>query len=211
MILGVDVSSYTTTVDWPQLRTNGIQFAYARTCDGLNEDKLYRLHTIGARNAGVAIGGYQFGHPSMNVKDCAEFFLSLVSMVELRPVVDLETLSQGHVPDNAGEWADQWCELVKAAMLSLWPDSVNARRGPIVYASTSYMAVMRDQKRSAFGPTGWDWWDAEYRAGVGVHGDPTQPMRAGAIAWQYSGDVAIKGQVGLFDEDVAADLDRLRV
>ena len=209
---GVDVSSYQSVIDWRQLRIDGVEFAYARTCDGETEDAAYVHHTTAARVEGLLAGGYQYGHPSMDLQASVDFFLARVSMRELRPAIDMETLAKRpdgtlHVPDNAADWTDAWCEKVKAALASLFPGSQGAKLGPLVYASSSYMATMRVLKPAAFGSMGWDWWAAEYRG----DSNPSDTPPAGSVAWQYAGDVPLKGQVGLWDLDVTADLDRLRV
>jgi GH25 family lysozyme M1 (1,4-beta-N-acetylmuramidase) len=198
--LGVDVSTYQPVIDWRQLRIDGRVFAYAKCCDGLALDLCHPKHIVGARAANILAGSYQFGHPSMDVNACAHFFLQHCDLTELRPAIDMESLALGLVPSNAGIWADQWCEIVKAAMLAL--GTRGAGRGPLIYASTSYWATMRAQHLDV---GGWDWWAAEY------HGDndPNGHAPAGSAAWQYAGNVPLRGQVELWDLDVTSDLDLL--
>lgn len=214
MIRGVDVSLYQPRVDWRQLRADGFEFFYARCCEGTVPDELHGTHLANGRAAGLVGGSYQFGHPSMDVEACAEFFLARASLIhgQLRPVLDMESLSTGddgkkRVPENAGEWTDQWCEIVKTALMRLFPDSFGARRGPIVYASKSYWEAMCILRPSVGGPLGWDWWNAEY-----VNGTPCQPKTPlPYVAHQYAGNVALAGQVGLWDLDAVYEdsLERL--
>ena len=194
-VKGVDVSIYQRNVDWAQLRVDGFQFFYARACDGSSVDPTHDGHIAAGRAAGLLGGSYQFGHPSMPVEALVATFLAKASIVpgQLRPVIDMETLSEGHVPENAGEWADRWCELVKE----------QTGTEPIIYASTSYWTTMNHLRPSVGGPMGWDWWAAQYS----INPPTSWPW----VAWQNFGDVTLSGQVGKWDLDVTRDLDALRV
>jgi lysozyme len=195
-VLGVDVSVYQPKVNWPQLRSDGRVFMYARCCDGLVLDGMHEQHLQGAASAGIAGGSYQFGHPSMDVAALVKFFLLYCDASVLRPCIDMESLSNGQVPTNAGQWADTWCELVKQAL----------HVEPVIYASTSYWQMMK-----ALCPTvgGWDWWAAEYRG----DNNPNDPPPTGCVAWQFAGNVPLSGQAGLWDLDVVPgdSFDALRV
>lgn len=207
-VLGVDVSAFQPHVNWPQLRTDGYRFAYARCCDGLVLDLYHDGHVANAQAVGLAVGSYQFGHPSMDVDRLATFFLEHADVTELRPVIDMETLSHGAVPENAAEWADQWCELVKAA----------TGTEPIIYASLSYWRTMCTLKPDVGGALGWDWWCAAYESGVGHLNfadleRPPKPVGLPYVAWQFAGNVTLPGQSGFWDVDVVLDesCDVLRV
>jgi len=193
-LYGVDVSQYQPHVDWSALVRDGYgSFAYARCCEGTTLDPLHAVHVLNARAAGVPIGSYQFGHPSQDCATLVAAFLAHAHLIELRPVIDMETLSDGHVPTNAASWADDWCERVKAA----------TGLEPIIYASTSYWRTMLVLKPEIGGPLGWDWWAAQF-------GGTRPPL---SIAWQERGNVALPHQVGLWDVDSvdAPDVGALRV
>lgn len=222
MIFGTDVSFFQPRVDWKQLRIDGNRFMYARCTEGIVPDKTHDVHLVNARNEDQAGGSYGVGHPTQKVEDLVDAFLARASLVkgQLRPVLDIETLSRGpdgkqHIPDNAGSWSDAWCEIVKTRLVQLFPDSFGARRGPIIYASASYFLTMRVQRPSIGGPFGWDWWNADYT------GSPNKPTKLGTadlppyVAHQFAGNVTMKGQVGYWDRDVIYDdeegLERLRL
>lgn len=203
MIYGVDVSSFQPKVDWHQLRLDGYAFASVRCCEGLALDGMHDQHIADAKSEGFIVGSYQVGHPSQDVTKLAEFFLqhAHIEAGHLKPSPDMETLSNGHVPANAGPWTDEWCEIVKRA--------TGASSMP--YAAPSYYLTMLAQRPSLGGPFGWDWWLAWYCGA-------TQPKTyAGQsltyAAHQFAGNVTITGQVGTWDRDVAyADnLDRLTI
>lgn len=222
MVFGTDVSFFQARVDWKQLRIDGNRFFYARCTEGVVPDKTHDIHLVNGRGEDQAGGSYGVGHPSQKVDDLVDAFLARASLVkgQLRPVLDIETLATGpdgrkHIPDNAGAWSDAWCERVKSYLVSKFPESFGARRGPIIYASASYFLTMCAQRPSVGGPFGWDWWCADYT------GLPNKPTHLGGVelppyvAHQFAGNVTMKGQVGLWDRDVIYDgedgLDRLRL
>jgi lysozyme len=61
MILGVDVSSYQTTVEWPALYTAGVKFAIVKTSQGQYlQDTMGTSHAQRAKAAGMVVGLYHF-------------------------------------------------------------------------------------------------------------------------------------------------------
>ena len=196
---GVDVSSFQPKVNWSKLRADGFEFASVRCCEGLELDSMHATHIANARSEGFKVGSYQIGHPSQDVTKLAEFFLkhAVIETGQIKPVPDMETLSNNHVPDNAGPWCDQWCEIVK--------EQSGANSMP--YASSSYWLAMCAQRPALGGPFGWDWWCAAYKSGVGVCNlnDLQHPPTISGkpfVAWQWCGNIVIPGQVGIFDRDI---------
>ncbi len=203
MVKGTDVSSFTSVVDWRQLVIDGYGgFCYARACDGTYVDPLHGKHVTNAIINGVPIGSYQYGHPSMDLDVTVKAYLDVIAQAHasgrnrLRHVIDMESLvtianGQKVIPANAGAWTDAWCEIIKR----------ETQTEPIIYASAYYAIEMAKQVPSLLGPTGWDYWCADYT------GTPNQPTHVGGleipvyVAQQYCGDVKLSGQVGLWDLD----------
>ena len=195
---GVDLSVYQQGVHYAQLRTDGFVFAYARAYDGLVADPSHDGHVGCCRAVGIAAGSYQYLEWSSDPVAQADKFLTTATIAELRPVVDVETLSAGKaVPPDAAQRTDAWCERVKR-MCGI---------EPIVYASLYYWRAMCGQLPSLGGATGWDWWLADYCG-------PTHPIIGQPyVAHQYAGNVPLAGQPGLWDLDCVYDdnFDVLRV
>lgn len=198
MIKGTDVSIYQPHVNWKQLVLDGFGgFSYARSCEGMVPDAMHWTHILQARAEGVPIGSYQFGHPSQNARSLAEYFVSRADWCELRLVYDMESLSQGKVPENAAEHADEWCEIVKSL----------TGTEPIIYSSTSYWNTMVKQLGRVVGDW-WDWWCAEYD-----NNTPDHPATKWLyVAHQYAGNVLLAGQTSKWDLDCvyAETIDALR-
>ena len=110
--------------------------------------------------------------------------------------MDMEALSDGKVPANAGEWAAAWLSRVEA----------DAGVAPIGYASTSYLVAMLGQCPEL---RDRDWWVAAY-PGSQVPPDhmPVVPglLASRVVAWQWTGAGTLPGVPGNVDRDVCPDI-----
>ena len=206
MLYGIDVSEYVTDIDPVQLRLNGCKFGSVKCSDAVLrngvwvpfEDKKHLVFTGKFRSQAIPTQSYCFCHPSMDGKTLMDFFKTHGFYDQLLPALDLESLSQGKVPVNAGPWT-------KAA-LDYFEGITGVR--PVVYASTSYMREMIRQEPTLKTEKIWI---AEYHTS-GTADSPPKP-EFHYVAWQFAGDVKLDGCTGLVDRDVifADDLSQLYV
>ena len=64
-ILGIDISSWQTNIDWKKIKSEGVEFAIIRAGYGSNEsqiDRNFKTHIENALAAGVNVGIYWFGY-----------------------------------------------------------------------------------------------------------------------------------------------------
>jgi len=129
--IGVDVSEYQGSIDWPAVRANGIEFAIirvgARGYIGGNiiADSYFQANLDGARNAGLDVGVYFFSQ-SVNEAEAlaeADFVLGQLAGQPLDyPVVyDFETVAEVTGRGNPVTIAQRtlnaqaFCERIEAA------------------------------------------------------------------------------------------------
>src|SRR5256885_10368302 len=134
--LGVDVSYYEGTIDWPKAHANGVEFAFVRVSDGLTfHDPKFVTNWNGAKSAGVIRGVYQFFRPNDDATAQADLVVAALgghyTSGDLPPVIDVEVtggLSAKSV----------------AAKVRTWVDRVQSKLGvaPIIYTGTYFW---RDQ------------------------------------------------------------------
>lgn len=185
MLRGVDLSAYQVGVNYAALG-GSVDFAYVKCCDWNGsawvQDAMLPTNVAGLIDYAVPFGLYCFGHPSQDVLLCATAFKSFAAGwgAKLRPCIDMESLSQGHVPTNAGQWCLSWCNMVAYAL---------------DYASDSYYEEM---VRQAPALVEVPLWRAEY------HQTCPQAMPPGpaAVALQWTGHGRIDGITGNADLDV---------
>ena len=92
-VRGVDVSSYQGEIDWEELASNDIDFAFIKATEGSSHiDKTYKENIEGAKETDLEIGAYHFLSFESNGEAQAENFISTVkkSDITLPPVIDIE-------------------------------------------------------------------------------------------------------------------------
>src|ERR1035437_8014738 len=123
-ILGIDVSSYQSTVNWTQVKAAGYTFAWAKATEGLTvTDAQYSNNAVNGPAAGVYMGAYHFAHPDTHTTTAdavseANHFLSVaqpyIISCELPPALDYEvstTLTQS----QQVAWIQAWMNTVHTA------------------------------------------------------------------------------------------------
>lgn len=116
-MLGIDIASVDgVTVDWAKLAEAGYTFAIPRAEYKTWQDKDYRKHIDGARDAGLIVGGYAFPDWSQPIEPQAERLFSILGDLGpgyLPPTLDLERLD-GQTPAEVVTKATKWGEMAKA-------------------------------------------------------------------------------------------------
>ena len=157
---GIDVSKWQGTIRWRQVARAGVEFAFIRVSDGVdNPDPMFKANWRGARNAGITRGAYQYFRPDQD--PIAQADLLLASMGPLRrgdlpPVLDVET-SGGLAPGQL------------VARIRRWIDRVRSATGvePILYTNArSWIELTGDHRRWRRSPL----WIAHYEVAC-----PTMP------------------------------------
>lgn len=59
-VLGIDVSHHNVVTDWNRVKRAGIEFAIVRVSHGIKQDRAFRSHLVGARQAGLVVGCYHY-------------------------------------------------------------------------------------------------------------------------------------------------------
>ncbi len=132
-VRGIDVSTYQSTVDWAQVKSAGMSFAFARISDGLSSiDAQFGANWPAMKAAGLVRGSYQFFRASKDATAQADLVIDRLAMFgglgagDLPPVLDLE-LTDG-VSDS-----------VVVAAAQTWLDRIESRLGrrAIVYTGNN--------------------------------------------------------------------------
>lgn len=180
-LLGMDVSGWQPTVDWPRAWADGARFVYVKATEGVTfRSSTWRSHTDGGRAAGMRVGAYHFALPDRSDPVTqADFFVDnggswAADGMTLPPAADLE--------DNP--YGDQ-CYGMSPATLVAWirgfVDRIYARTGrhPTVYTSTRWWRACTGDAPD-FGATS-PLWLARWATTIG-------PLPAGWTAhtiWQF--------------------------
>lgn len=138
-VKGIDVSYYQGSIDWSQVRADGVVYAFIRVSDGTGfVDPKFETYWAGSRAAGIKHGAYQFFRPGQDPVAQADLLLAKIGYAlapdDLPPVVDVEA-SDGLSPAQIQAKLKVWVDRVTAAIgrepiiytgFYFWRDSVGA-------------------------------------------------------------------------------------
>jgi lysozyme len=112
--VGIDVSKWQADIDWGQVASAGVKFAFIRAAYGNKLDKCFERNWQEARDAGIMCGAYQFVLGDKDFDDQATFMCETMDNVghranDLPLVIDVED------EDNEIRLRDVllWCEIVQ--------------------------------------------------------------------------------------------------
>ena len=126
-VLGVDVYSGNSTINWSLVKAAGYTFAYAKATEGVGyTDSQYLNYAVNGVNAGMKMGAYHFARPDLNPTPAgaiseANYFLSVaepyIINCELPPSLDLEGsyLLSSFTSAQLTTWVQNWMNTVQAA------------------------------------------------------------------------------------------------
>jgi len=218
--LGVDVSHYQGSINWPQVAGSST-FAFLKATEGKTLiDLTYPVNRMGAESVGVKVGGYHFARPAGSgdaaiTADAiaqADFFLSIAQPQagELPPVLDLE-VSGGLKPPDLLTWTSAWLEEIYArtgvrALVytspNFWKNSLADSGVPALDGTPLWVAHWTTASAPLvpggnWGGVGWSFW--QFSSHAKVAGITTEVDRdrfhlasvVGAVIKPYAGGLPV--------------------
>lgn len=208
--LGIDVSRFQKTIDWPSVAGAGIRFAFVQASRGsgadctvkpeqCGADPYFVANRLAAETVGIRVGAYHRAFASGGtVADAradavaeSDVFLAAVGALqagELVPVIDVETPFTGMTSTTLRAWVRLF---VKRTTKRLG-------RKPMIYTNASSWAATGNTRE--FAKAKYPLWIAEY--GVSR---PTVPAGnwagRGYSVWQYTSSGSVPGISGHVDMD----------
>jgi len=212
--VGIDVSRFQGTIDWPRVAASGVRFAFVQASRGSGFDCKVKPDDCGADPylasnrtnavaAGIRIGFYHRAFASGGTRAAARadalaeanLFISQVGALQsgnLVPVLDVETPFTGLDANRLRIWVRVWVKRVYRKL----------GRKPMIYTNASSWGATGDTRE--FAKAKYPLWVAEW----GVR-KPSVPARnwagRGWSVWQYTSSGTVNGISG------RVDMNRLRV
>jgi len=199
-LVGIDVSHWQGSVDWPTVHAAGVGFAYLKATEGTTfVDDAFAVNRANAAASGIPLGAYHFARPSATPGDAtaeADHFLDVATPApgDLVPALDLED-DGGLAPDALTVWTLQFVARVRERL----------GVAPAVYVSPAFWTTSLDD---AIVVAGWGspLWIAHWQAA-----SPRIPANGwqgrGWTLWQWSTRGLVTGIPGEVDLDVLAGRD----
>lgn len=191
-VQGIDAARFQTSIDWPQARRNGVNFAFIKATEGGDLlDTAFNSHWSGAGRAGVARGAYHFYYFCTEPEIQARWFIENVPRTKgmMPPVLDMEwnpfSPTCAHRRPDAAVVQDEmrrWLRIVEA----------HYGQSPIIYTTPRFYEENRLSKFK-----GYDYW-LRTTAKTPREAYPRQSW----LFWQYSMTGLIDGIEGEVDLNV---------
>lgn len=196
---GVDVSyAQGHGLDYAQLvKGGGVQFAWCKALDwdtthGFVKDPTHDGNVAGFRAAGGIAGSYCFFHTTPDPIEFADRFAEVADTLHWPAVLDVETLSNGKIPTDAG---------VKALVfLKRFKEQTGTM--PVLYTYSAYLKALGLQ---APGLAKFPIWIAEYHDPPSADRIPSVSspfMQEKVVAYQFTGKGQLPGCRTPIDRDV---------
>lgn len=190
---GIDVSKWNGDIDWNEVKTSGVSFAFIKATEGKDRlDSRFAEYWRSARAAGIAYAPYHFYYFCSTADEQADWFIANVpkSAVQLPPVLDAEwngTSPTCRKRPPPGE--------VRAA-LKRFLDRIEAHYGkrPIIYTTVDFHG---ENLVGHF--TDYPFW----LRSVANHPENIYPARRWTF-WQYTSTGVVPGIKGNTDINVFA-------
>lgn len=200
---GVDVSSFTGTVDWAAAKAGGAQFAYVKATESTTyTNPLFTAQYGGAAQAGLIHGAYHFAQPHESTGAAqADYFVDhggawTANSATLPGALDIENNPYTSINHR------NTCYSLTPAQLVTWIGDFSTRylkrtgRRPAIYTNTAWWKLCTGSS-TAFGSQ--PLWLANIAATVGT-------LPAGWTAqtiWQYASSGTLPGDQDTFNGTLA--------
>jgi lysozyme len=208
--IGIDVSRFQKTIDWPTVAGTGIRFAFVQASRGsgadctvkpeeCGADPYFAANRTGAEAVGIRVGAYHRAFATGGTLEMAradaiaeaDVFLGAVGSLqsgELLPVLDVETPFSGLTAVTLRAWVRAWVKRVARTL----------GHKPMIYTNATSWGATGNTKE--FAKAKYPLWVAEW--GVSK---PTVPASNwaghGYSVWQYTSSGSVAGISGRVDMD----------
>lgn len=186
VIRGVDISHHNGTINWAQLKNDGIAFAYIKATEGLShKDRKYKENYSEAKQVDIKLGTYHFYTFGLDGVMQAQHFIrnAKVASRDLIPAIDVE-----HSPINKYSNDKNYIEKVVAELVKM-EHEMYEHYGvhPIIYTNKDCYKLYIQNKL----PNNLIWMSD-------LHNEPNTKENEWII-WQFSHTGSVNGAMGDID------------
>ena len=185
-IRGVDISHHNGTINWAQLKNEGIAFAYIKATEGLShKDRKYKENYSEAKQADIKLGTYHFYTFGLDGVMQAQHFIrqAKVGSRDLIPAIDVE-----HSPINKYSNDKNYIEKVVAELVKMEHEMYeHYGMHPIIYTNKDCYKLYIQNRL----PDNLIWMSD-------LHTEPNTKENEWVI-WQFSHTGNVNGAIGDID------------
>jgi len=205
--LGVDVSYWQKSIDWQQVKADGIDFAMIRAAGrhhntgAITTDDYFAANVKGAQAAGIKVGAYIFSQAitEAEAREEAQYLINLVSAYNMELPIVMDYEFRNNKDGSLGRLtASKFSKRQGTDICLAFCEEVKDHGYiPMLYANTDMLNHLYSEELKS----NMDLWYARY-------GDT--PYITGFALWQYANSGSVKGISGNVDCNFSfVDLDEL--
>jgi lysozyme len=176
-MIGIDVSTYQSVIDWDKAKAAGAQWAFIRACFGKSKDAQFDRNWSESKRVGIPRGAYGWVINGANQVDNANYFMSILGndRGELQPACDFEKYQSG------GVWKYPTFGELRTFVERV--EVIDGRK-PFIYTSTGYWKSLANSTTQTWAVK-YPYWHAQYTSAA----TPVIPVPFPTWTfWQYSAD-----------------------
>ena len=214
---GIDVSTYQSTINWPKVKQDGVDFAMIRVgfrgygqTGSLVEDAQFKNNITGATNSGIQVGLYFFTQAitEQEAIEEANFVLARIAGYPITYPIAIDTEWSSH-PNQQGR-ADSLSKAQRTKIVKAFCETIKqAGYEPMIYANKYWLKDQLDLNQLE----DYAIWLAHYTGAT--QDDPlAKPSDYDGkyIMWQYTDKGTVDGIIGNTDMNVGwYSLKRMKV
>jgi len=170
--MGIDVSQHNGKINWPMVKSAGVEFAILRASCGFLEDTEYRRNAEGAAAAGIATGTYGYYYPYLDPIKQAQILSDLHNLYPhlILPAGDLEEnpfrnsiSSKFKIPERLHRWDSYMTTLDAGQKAALcWEYISSGYWNTYMFSTSHYTLMPAEVYRAMLHPL----WQPAYRQGL---------------------------------------------
>lgn len=121
-LFGIDLSSYETATNWPDVKAAGAHFAFVKATEGnYYENPDFKSYMVKGKAAGLLMGALHFARPDLDcVSTEVNYFWNfaggyiIADSKSLDPAVDFEIFNSSDCQPDYTAWLNTWAKDVEA-------------------------------------------------------------------------------------------------
>ena len=202
---GIDVSAHNGTINWKKVKEAGISFAMLRMGYGVTTDKKFIEYYKGAKEAGIALGGYWFSY-ALNTSGAIKEADACAKLLKTYPLdfpvyYDFEDDTERYAKQNGVTFTNALRTSIIQAFCGRLK-SMNHQVG--IYSNENYILYLTNWSALS----AWPLWLAKWvnysgvrAAGFTVEANAVTTKWGQPQAWQFTDSGKINGISGKVDLD----------
>ena len=200
---GIDVSAHNGTINWKKVKEDGITFAMLRMGYGAVTDKKFVEYYKGAKEAGIALGGYWFSY-ALSTSGAIKEADACAKLLKTYPLdfpvyYDFEDDTERYAKDCGIVYTN----VLRTSIIQAFCSRLKSLNFPVgIYSNENYIAYLTNWSALSAWPlwlAKWPNYSGTHATGFSVTADSVTTKWGNPQAWQFTDSGKVNGISGKVD------------